>query len=122
MQRKAAKHRIFEDWEEAAASMTYPTAAKLWYSSLVATFFGFGATLLYFDHFELVVLWPPLLVALVFFVNRRILVCPNCGEYPGRFRFGGYEPWLGPKCRYCDSDLKQAQVTLRTLRQPKSRP
>ena len=101
--------------------MTYSTVARYCYLILVVVFFGGAATLDFVGLFRFVIVLPILLLALAWYIQHFILVCPKCAEYLGRFRFGGYEPWLGPKCRYCDFDLKGIELEVRFPQSSKRR-
>ncbi len=90
--------------------MTYSAAARYWYAAAVILFSSGMAALDFLGLFAFVWLVIVLLLSAHWYVTRFILVCPDCREYLGKFRFGGYEPWLGPRCRYCGSDVGGLQV------------
>jgi hypothetical protein len=93
--------------------MTYPAAARLYYILVLPIFLGSGFLLDHFGLFQYFIIVIVAIVASGGWLSKVVLRCPVCGESVGRSKNGYYAVWIGPKCRYCGSDLSARKISLR---------
>jgi hypothetical protein len=92
--------------------MTCPQAARTFYIVVFIAFFAGAVLLDLIGHFQYMAIVMVLIVAAGGWMSRVVFRCPVCRESVGRSKNGYYAPWIGPRCRYCESDLSRSKVSL----------
>ena len=96
--------------------MTYPTASKLRYCLLPVLFVGWGYILAEERNFDRLLLLSFVILVMSGWMTFVILKCPVCFASAEKSKSGFYIPWVGPRCRHCDSDLSSHQISFQWLK------